>query len=114
MTTPTFAQLKKAFLDSGFEIRFLPRQQLERLSLDAPFEVKRHVHSSIMGLIMPDENVIGLATELSKEERVATLLHELIHLYDEDMDEEDVENLTLEMENTLNPNQYGFLQFLAS
>lgn len=114
MTAPTFNQLKKTFLDSGFEIRFFPRRKLERLALDAPSEVKRHVQSDIMGLIMPDDNAIGLAIELNKEERAITLLHELIHLYDPEIDEDDVENLTLEMENNLTPDQYGFLQFLAS
>ncbi|MEI6477555.1 MAG: hypothetical protein WCO52_01025 [bacterium] len=114
MNQPTFAQLKKTFVDSGYEIRFLPRHRLEGMSLDAPAEVKRHVHSDIMGLIMPDQNVIGLATELTREERAATLLHELIHMYDSEIPEDEVEDLTLEMENLLTPAQYGFLQFLVS
>lgn len=112
--TPTFGQLKKAFLDSGFEIRLLPARDLERLALDAPFEVKRHLDSNIMGLIMPDDNSIGIARELSVDERATTLLHELIHLYAETMDEDEVENLTLEMENSLSGDQFGFLQFLVS
>jgi hypothetical protein len=113
-TNPSFAQLKKAFVESGFEIRFFPRHTLERLALDAPAQVKRHFDSDIMGLIMPDENVIGLAEDLSNEERVATLIHELIHLVDEDLDEEDVETATLEIENTLDRSQFGFFQFLVS
>jgi len=113
-TSPNFAQLKKAFLDSGYEIRLFPRHQLERLSLDAPMEVKRHANSNIMGLIMPDENVIGLSNDLSADEKAVTLLHEIIHLYDENLDEEEVENLTLELEDSLTPNQFGFLQFLVS
>jgi len=112
-STPTFAQLKKAFLESGFEIRFFPRHTLERLSLDAPSDVKRHLDSNIMGLIMPDENVIGLAEDLSSEERVTTFIHELIHLLDETLDEETVENATLELENSLEPSQFGFFQFLV-
>lgn len=111
---PTFNQIKKTFLDSGYEIRFLPSHELESLALDAPFEVKRHKSSNIMGLIMPDENIIGLAQELSTEERAATLLHEIIHLYDESMEEEDVEAFTLELEQTITPSQYGFIQFLVS
>jgi hypothetical protein len=114
VNAPTFAQLKKTFLDSGYEIRFFPRRELERLALDAPLEVKRHADSDIMGLVMPDENVIGLAADLSIDERATTLLHEIIHMYDEGMDEEAVEDLTLELEDSLNPNQFGFLQFLVS
>jgi len=111
---PTFGQLKKTFLDSGYEIRLFPQHQLEQLALDAPAEVKRHLQSNIMGLIMPDEAVIGLAQVLPGDEKAVTLLHELIHLYDEEMDEEDVENAILELEQSLTPAQFGFLQFLVS
>jgi hypothetical protein len=114
MNTPAFVQLKKVFLDSGYEIHFYPSRKLEQLALDAPAEVKRHMHSDIMGLIMPDENLIGIASELNNDERAVTLLHELIHLFDSELDEEEVEHLTLEMENNLTPGQYGFLQFLVS
>lgn len=114
MKTPTFGALKKAFLDSGYEIHFFPARSLERMALDAPQEVKRHLNTNIMGLIMPDEGVIGLAKELSVDERAETLLHELIHLYDESLEEEEVEQLTLDMVDALTPAQFGFLQFLAS
>ena len=114
MITPTFAQLKKTFLDSGYEIRFYDRNELESLALDAPADVKRHMNSNIMGLIMPDDNVIGLAEELSPDERAVTLMHELIHLFDETMNEEDVEELTLELEQNISPAQFGFLRFLVS
>ena len=113
MLTPTFAQLKKEFLDSGFEIRQFPRRRLEQLALDAPYEVKRHLKSDIMGLIMSDENLIGIADDLTVDERATTLLHEMIHLHNEDLDEESVENLTLELEEEMSPNQFGFLQFLV-
>ena len=114
MTTPTFAQLKKTFLDSGYEIRIFQRHELERLALDAPIGVKRHTESDIMGLIMPDEYAIGIAKDLSVDERAATLLHEIIHLYDENLPEEKVEDLTLTMEEELSPSQFGFLQFLVA
>jgi hypothetical protein len=114
METPTFAQLKKAYLDSGYEIRVIPRRQLEGMALDAPAEVKRHLDTNIMGLIIPDENAIGIAADLSPEERAVTLLHEWIHLWDAEVEEDDVEIMTLEMEETITPNQFGFLQFLVS
>lgn len=113
MIAPTFSQLKKEFLDSGFEIRQFPRRRLEQLALDAPYEVKRHHKSDIMGLIMSDDNLIGIANDLSVDERASTLLHEIIHLHNEDLDEEDVENLTLELEAEMSPTQFGFLQFLV-
>ena len=114
MSLPTFGQLKKIFLDSGYEIRFFPSRKLEQLALDSPSEVKRHVHSNIMGLIMPDENAIGIADELEIDEKVATLIHELIHLSDSSIDEEEVEAYTVELESSLTPAQFGFLQFLVS
>jgi len=114
MSTPTFSQLKRTFIESGYEIRLIPTRKLEGMALDAPAEVKRHLDSNIMGLIMPDEDAIGIASELSVDERATTLLHELIHLYDEEMAEEEVEELTLEMEASMNGNQFGFLQFLVS
>jgi hypothetical protein len=114
MTSPTFSQLKKTFLDSGFEIRNFSRHRLEKLSLDAPYQVKRHQKSNIMGLIIPDEMIIGLANDLSEDEKATTLIHELIHLYDENMEENEVENLTFDVENSLTPSQSGFLQFLIS
>jgi hypothetical protein len=114
MTTPNFAQLKKTFLDSGYEIRLLPRRKLEGMALDAPAEVKRHLHSNIMGLIIPDEGAIGIAQELGVDDRAVTLLHEIIHLYDAEIDEDEVENYTLELEQNLTPGQFGFLQFLVS
>ncbi len=111
---PTFSQLKKSFMDSGYEIRRIPRYTLEGLALDAPSEVKRHMDSNIMGLIMPDEGVIGIAAELEPDEAATTLLHELIHLHNEFMEEDDVENATLELERSVTKEQFGFLQFLVS
>jgi len=114
MNNPTYSQLKKTFLDSGYEIRFFPRRKLEGMALDAPADVKRHLDSNILGLIVPDEGIIGIAEDLSQDERAVTLLHEWIHLFDEEIDEEEVENLTLEIEQQLTPNQFGFLQFLVN
>jgi hypothetical protein len=111
---PTFAQLKRTLIDSGYEIRRIPRRTLEGMALDAPAEVKRHLDTNIMGLIVPDENIIGIARELEGDEAAVTLLHEMIHLYDEDLGEEEVENATLELEQTISPDQFGFLQFLVS
>ena len=114
MTTPTFAQLKKTFLDSGYEIRLIPRRQLEGMALDAPAEVKRHLDTNIMGLIIPDENAIGIASDLVVDEKATTLLHELIHLWDDLIAEEDVEAMTVDLEDTMTRGQFGFLQFLVS
>jgi hypothetical protein len=111
---PTFGQLKRAFLESGFEIRRFPRQELEGLALDAPEHSKRHADSNIMGLIMPDEGVIGITAELSADDQVETLVHELIHLYDEELPEDSVEDMTEEVMLTLTPAQHGFLRFLVS
>lgn len=110
----TFNQLKKTFLDSGFEVRFFPRRQLEGMALDAPSYVKRHLDTNIMGLIVPDEGIIAIASDLTQDEKAVTLLHELIHLYNEEIDEEEVEEMTLDLEQSLTPNQFGFLQFLVA
>lgn len=114
MAYPTFAQLKRLFLESGYEIRFFPRRKLEELALDAPYEVKRHKHSNILGIIVPDEGIIALAEDLDLEDRAVTLLHELIHLFDPEMDEVEVENTTLDLESNLSSGELGFLKFLVS
>ena len=113
-TLPTFAQLKKTFLDSGYEIRFFPRRKLEEMALDAPYEVKRHLDTNIMGLIVPDEGIIGIAGDLGTDDRAETLIHELFHLYDPDLDEEAVEAATIDLVQTISPSQFGFVQFLVS
>jgi hypothetical protein len=111
---PTYNQLKRCFLDSGYEIRHFPRRELERMALDAPAEVKRHLNTNIMGLTLPDESLIGIADDLSTDEQVTTLIHELTHLYDDQISEEEVEQYTEEIEEGLSAEQYGFLQFLVS
>ena len=113
-TIPTPAQLKKVFLDSGFEVRHFPQRTLEQLALDAPTEVKRHKHSDIYGLIMPDEYTIGIAKELDKGEQLTTLVHELIHLYDDQIPEDEVEEIALSLEDNFTPEQRGFFEFLAA
>lgn len=111
---PSFNQLKRQFLESGYEIRRYARQDLERLALSAPTQEKRHLDSQIMGLIMPDRNVIGLAKELKPDQAALTLLHEWIHLFNEDLPEDRVEEITLDFAKTLSPHQMGFLAFLVS
>jgi hypothetical protein len=114
MNAPTFATLKRTLLQSGYEIRNFPSHTLERLALDSPTEVKRHTESQIMGLIMPDEGVIGIASELPADAKALTLVHETLHLWKEDLPEDEVEALTQELELKLTPAELGFFEFLAS
>ncbi len=114
LRVPTFHQLKKRFLDSGYEVRLIAPRELERLALDAPLEAKRHMSGDVLGLIMPDAYVIGLARNQNTDERAETLVHELIHLYDESMEEETVEALTEEVVASLSDNDYRFLQLLVA
>lgn len=114
LRVPTFHQLKKRFLDSGYEVRLIAPRELERLALDAPLEAKRHMSGDVLGLIMPDAYVIGLARNQNADERAETLVHELIHLYDEGMEEETVEALTEEVVASLSDNDYRFLQLLVA
>ena len=111
---PTFGQLKKAYLDSGYEIRFFPQHTLERLALDAPADVKRHINTNIMGLIMPDEGVIGIVETLSPEDKTETLIHELSHELYPDLPEDVIEEMTVELAQSLDARQFGFFQFLVS
>lgn len=107
-TEPTFSQLKKALIRSGYEIEVIPRQSLEKLATNSTKQ------RSIMGLIMPDEYTIGISSELPIKERAVTLLHEMIHLYDESLPEAEVEKFTLEMERKLTPSQFGLLEFFVT
>lgn len=110
----TFNQLKRAFLDSGYEVRRIPRFQLERLALDLPLHGKRHVDTGIMGLIMPDEGVIGISSDLDPYNAGVTLLHEIVHLYNEDLPEDVVEEITISLEDNLTEEQLGFLEFVSA
>jgi len=112
---PQFAQLKRASIYSGYQVRLFPAQTLERLALSAgPYQAKRHDDAVIMGLIMPDQETIGITKSLSVEERAITLVHELIHLSDEALSEEEVESHTQTLWNSFTQSQRGFFAFLAS
>lgn len=106
----TFCKLKKSFIDSGYEVIIIPREKLENLSKRS--SIQRSI-GSIMGLILPDEYLIAIAEELGIKERAITLLHEMIHLYDEAMPEELVEETTLAIEKKINNEQLGLLEFLV-
>jgi hypothetical protein len=111
---PTFPQLKKSFLDSGYEIRRISRKQLELLALGNPQAVKSHQNSNIMGVIAHDTNLIAIAADLTEQEAAETLLHELVHLWDESLAEDEVIALSEQAVGALTPGQYGFLQFLVA
>jgi len=114
MKTPSFSTLKRTLLQSGYEVRNFSSHTLERLALDSPAEPKRHDYTQVMGLIMPDEGVIGIAEELTPEEKALTFVHETIHLWDENLSEDQVDELTSQLELELTPRELGFFQLMAS
>lgn len=58
--------------------------------------------------------IITVNMLLPKEEQVVTVVHEILHLYDPVMTEEEVEKRAHEIYRTLAPSQLGFIEFLLS
>jgi hypothetical protein len=112
-TNMQFNQLKRAFLSSGYEISLSQGRAIERRALDGVYFPKRHELGAIMGLLAPDEYKIYINRSLSLEDRAVTLLHELIHLKDETLPEQTVEDLGISLWSTMTDSQRGFLEFLV-
>ncbi len=89
-------QLTKALVQSGYEIN------LKRASC------------KVRGLIIPDQNEIFINQLLPINERVITILHEMIHLYDAKLDEDETEATAQAIFANLSTAELGYLEFLVA
>lgn len=92
-----FSTLKLKFLQSGYEVRCVSRSKID----------------GAMGMICPESMTIYIARDLSQNDKEATLLHELIHLFDETMSESAVESLGVELFNKLDSSKRAYLSILV-
>jgi len=64
------------------------------------------------GQIKPDKNEIYINKNLPVNERIQTFLHEVIHLYDESLSEDETEEATLQLFAKLSDAELGYIEFL--
>jgi len=114
-TTPDISleTLLQLLVESGFEIVLKPESAL--LAQSAKPRVRaRTATATIKGLIVPDENVILINRDLTKQERVITAIHELIHLHSPKLSEDVTEQEAQRLFARLNERDLGYLEFLVS
>ncbi len=113
----TVAQLLKLLEESGFDVSLKgEKQMLEAANKKKDARARAVVAENIKikGLILPDEFQIMINRDLPLEERVKTVLHELIHLRAPDISEAATEKATEALYRDLTADQLGRLEFLVS
>lgn len=113
-STIRFTDLRKAFEKSDFEVILIDVKKLTSLSAKQSARKRATADNSILGLILPDESQIAINKGLPLEDKVKTLLHELVHLYDPKLTENQTEKAALTMFEDLSEEELGYLEFLAS
>ena len=116
--TISISQLLRLLDESGFEVRLAPEKRL----LEAAARPEHRVRASaavaeavkIKGLILPDDYQILVNRSLPLEERVKTVIHELIHLQAPELSEGATERQAQLLYRGLTPGQLGRLEFLVS
>jgi len=103
---------------SGFDVRLAHQKKMLKEAAKPGVMVRaRAVVAApvkIKGLILPDEYRILVNRDLELDERVKTVLHELIHLRSPEIGEQRTEKEAHRLYRQLTPNQLGRLEFLVS
>lgn len=111
-TRPTVRRLIKTMQQAGFTVHLASeRELLARMSRGAR---PRQIGARVMGVIAPDEYAILVNERLALEERVRTVLHELIHLDRPELSESETERTAQSLFKHLNDHDLGLLEFLVS
>ncbi len=97
----TFKIIKRNLIYSGYSVVLISR-------------FRGYGKDSVKGFIAPDTLQIFINKSLDLEERVRTLIHELLHDHYPKWDEKLIENKTQEIYRNLNKEEKGFLQFFVS
>ena len=101
-----FYLLKKTLLESGYEVRLV---NSARKGAMKPYTIARPTK----GYIVPDDLTIYIDRNLGLNDRVVTLIHELLHEIHPHWEETRVEIESRRIFNNLNVSQLGFLQFFV-
>jgi len=102
-----FYFIKKALLESGYEVRLVNSVRTKR-----PYTLLARARST-KGYIVPDDLTIYIDKNLGLNDRVITLIHELLHEIYPAWEEPRVEGESRRLFNNLNVSQLGFLQFFV-
>ena len=105
MSPKIFAKLKDTLLSSGYEV-ILTR------SKDWSNAISGY-HRGIKGYIAPDELKIYVSQSIGINDRVITLIHELLHEIWPSWSETKVESNAKKIFQSLSVAQLGFLQFFV-
>lgn len=104
----SFHQIKEALMNLGYDVVLTDHC----LEVDGSRR-RRQLNKTIKGYIAPDEDVIYINRKLGLNDRVVTLIHELMHELKPRWSEHSVENEAKKLFHRLNIEQLGFLQFFV-
>ena len=105
-SSPSFRSVRSAFLRSGYEVRVLAPPEIRRLD---GYRSRTH-GGTVLGLVVPDRNLIAVSSSQSLAERTETLIHEMVHVFDDSMDEAAVERAGNSLFLCLTKKQRTFLE----
>ncbi len=101
-----FNKLKKTLIESGYEVILMTSARWPRADVF-------HRRRGIKGYIVPDEMKIYINQSIGINDRVVTLIHELLHEIEPNWNEEKVETASKKIFKKLGVSQLGFLQFFV-
>ncbi len=106
MSTQIFNKLKKTLIESGYEVILMTANRWPRADVF-------HRRRGIKGYIVPDEMKIYINQSIGINDRVVTLIHELLHEIEPIWTEDKVEASAKKIFKKLSVSQLGFLQFFV-
>ncbi len=106
MSRSIFNKLKDILLTSGYEVILTKAKEWPASSMSGQ-------HRGIKGYIAPDELKIYVSQAIGINDRVITLIHELLHELSPSWSEARVESTAKRIFQSLSVAQLGFLQFFV-
>lgn len=106
MSKTIFNKLKKTLIDSGYEVILMTANRWPKADV-------YHRRRGIKGYIVPDEMKIYINQSIGINDRVVTLIHELLHEIFPDWSEDRVETNAKKIFKSLSVPQLGFFQFFV-
>jgi hypothetical protein len=103
----TFRKLKNALIDQGYDIVLTSR------CINSPTGIARQLEETVKGYIEPDEGKIYINKKLALNDRVVTLIHELIHEIKPRWSELKVESEAVRLFKKLTVSELGFFQYFV-
>lgn len=102
----SFRSVRSAFLRSGYEVRLLSPPSMRRMDGYR----SRTDGAKVLGLVLPDRGEIAVSSGQDRESQIDTLVHEMVHVYDDSMPEGLVEETGRRISASLTPASRKFLE----